>query len=402
MEKTLRQAKEAAEDANRAKSEFLGNVSHEFRTPMTVIMAAIEHVLETSRDAGAQPYLKMAQTSAESLLRLIEDILDLSKIEARKMEFDRTPFELRPWVEEAIRMLSLKAEGRGLPLTLDIAPEAPQIVIGDPDRLRQVLVNLVENAIKFTERGEVAVRVEPEDGSEAAGRAPVRFSVRDTGIGIPEGKMGLLFRSFSQADSSHTRRFGGTGLGLALSKRLVEGMGGWIGVESQEGKGSIFSFVLPFARPVEQEVGPGRPASGKRPSSAPQQPVSAHILLAEDDPLVCHLIELILRKRGWEVVGVVNGEEALHRWEREDFDLILMDVQMPTMDGYAATRKIREQEDRSGTHTPIIALTAHAREEDRRRCLDAGMDAFLSKPVVTENLYAAVEGFIGRGKAGGR
>jgi PAS domain S-box-containing protein len=405
IETTLLQAKEAAEEANRAKSEFLGNVSHEFRTPMTVIMAAIEHILGTNPEPEARPYLKMAQTSAESLLRLIEDILDLSKIEARKMEFDRTPFDPRQWVGDAVRMLSLKAEEKGLKLSLKIAPATPQILIGDPDRLRQVLFNLIENAIKFTDVGEVEVGMEPENGLGEQDKAVVRFFVRDTGIGIPKGKMDRLFRSFSQVDSSHTRRFGGTGLGLALSRRLVEGMGGRIWIESEEGKGSLFSFVLPFALPAEEKSGQPEPSEGEfHPAS---QPIPANILLAEDDPAVCHLIELSLRKRGWIVVGAADGEEALGRWEGETFDLILMDVQMPKMDGFTATRKIRERESRTGSHIPIVALTAHAREEDRRKCLEAGMDAFLAKPVRTEDLYAAVEGFLAgghreKGRGGGR
>lgn len=391
IEETLRQAKEAAEDANRAKNEFLGNMSHEFRTPMTVIMAVLEHLLEAKPLPDQRHYLEMAQTSAESLLRLIEDILDLSKIEARKLSFEATPFDLRQSVENTVDMFRLNAEKKQLVLHLDISPKIPQLLIGDPDRVRQILVNLIGNAVKFTELGEVAVQVDLEQKASAFARSEsVLFTIRDTGIGIPEDKVNRLFQSFSQVDASHTRKFGGTGLGLALCKRLAEGMGGSVRVESKEGEGSTFFLSLPFLRAPFSSPSPS-PGTKQGSLSSAANPPRPHILLAEDDPMVSQLVVMMLRNKNWRVTTVADGKEAVRFWEKDAFDLILMDVQMPEEDGFAATRAIRQKEKTTGAHIPIIALTAHARREDRRQCFEAGMDDYLAKPIKTELLYAAVE-----------
>ncbi len=325
----------------------------------------------------------MAESSAERLLALIEDILDFSKIEARKVEIRHEPFDLRGWVEKAVAMFRLQAQQKGLDLRVEIDPEVPETIVGDPDRLAQVLTNLIGNAVKFTDSGGVTVRVR-------AGSGALEIAVADTGMGIPADRRDRLFHSFSQVDASHTRRFGGTGLGLAISKGLVELMGGEIGVESEEGRGSVFSFSLPLAVPL--------PAANGSPESGTVRPGGhdgGRILLAEDDPMVSELISLILRKRGWEVETAACGRQVLERWEEGGFDLVLMDVQMPTMDGFQATRIIREREP-AGQHVPIIALTAHARRENQEQCLAAGMDGWLTKPVSMHQLYAAVEEQLGR------
>ena len=332
------------------------------------------------RDPERQHLLEMADQSARRLRGLIDDILDFSRIEAGKIELVKEPFDLRGCVQETVDMFALPAKDKNLRIDMDVPPSVPRLIVGDSKRLAQVLVNLIGNAVKFTPSGEILVSVAAESDF-------LEFSVADYGIGIPEGKEGLIFNSFSQMDPSFTRRYGGTGLGLAISKGLVELMGGEISVRSRKEGGSTFVFTLPI-RMSERPVTPATEEILKRPVP---QPLAARILLAEDDPSIREMITLILRRKGWQVEDAENGQKALEQWEKGQFDIILMDLQMPVMNGLEATKAIRQREDGEGRHTCIIGLTAHARPEIHEECLASGMDGVLSKPVRMKNLYAAIE-----------
>ncbi len=386
VEAELQQAKAAAESASRTKSEFLASMSHEIRTPMNAIMGIADLLAKTALSPEQDKYVQIFRRAGDNLLNLINDILDLSKVEASQLELEQTGFSLHDHLEKVMEMVATRANEKGLALVCEIAPSAPNDLVGDPTRLRQVLLNLLGNAIKFTESGEVSLRV-TLDGNFAVPTA-LRFAVSDTGIGIPSQKLGRVFERFTQADSSTTRRFGGSGLGLTISRRLVELMGGRIWVESDVGKGSVFSFAVPF------EIWPAtnRPTLVTVGVDPEAQLPALRILLAEDSADNCTITMAYLEDTPYQVEIAETGAIACDKFTAGHYDLVLMDRQMPIMDGLTATRSIRAWEQANNRPpTPIIALTASALKGDREMCLAAGCTAFLTKPIKQEVLLQAIK-----------
>ena len=399
LEERIRQRTEDLEKAMRTalassqtKSEFLANMSHELRTPMNGLLGMLDVVLDSSLNGEQREQLEIAQRSAYSLLALLNDILDLSKIEAGKMMIERIPYNLRTVLEDCVKTFQARTLQKGIALHFELDPGAPSEIMGDPLRVRQIAANLLSNAVKFTDRGWVSLRLSAISSSgvlESEGIREMLIEVSDTGPGIEADKLTSIFEKFTQADGSITRKYGGTGLGLAITKRLVEIQGGRVTVESKVGKGSTFTVSLPF----EPVSAPAAALAASQPVVPPQP--SAHsatrLLLVEDNVVNQKVVMAILRKKGYQLDVASNGREALAKLEicAEGYDVVLMDVQMPVLDGLETTRVIRRNS--RWSNLPIIAMTAHAMNGDRERCIQAGMDSYLSKPIQPAHLIATIE-----------
>ena len=393
-EEQLRRAKQDAETANQVKSEFLANVSHEVRTPLTGMMNMLDLLERSELDEIQQELLDLTQKSATTLLHLIEDILDFARIEAGKLTFKTEPFRLRHWFEELIAPFEVKASAKNIGLHWSLVESLPDLVASDPKRLRQVLANLIENSIKFTEGGSIDVLLEPaKEQPLDTEQILIDIQVNDTGIGIEKSKLDSLFKSFSQIDSSHSRSHGGLGLGLAISRKIVSELGGVLEASSTVGEGSRFICRVPLM-PVSSESSSFGTGNGAKQEPEFQEKALL-VLLVEDNQAIREGMRKLLTHFKWQVRAAEDGHQALELWDKEPFEAILMDVQMPGIDGLEVTKKIRKKQQGNGRHIPIIGLTAHALQKNREECLQAGMDDVLVKPVNIKTLQQMVYRVIG-------